>query len=362
MDIFEYLKNERRTFSEKGFSVLDGIVLSKLVYLKFDGIIPKEGIVLKDTFKAEYYFDILDVFGHKEKFEKLYTLMVLSPRFRDIKLKYFVNDSDEKAVKQFAAITYILGDKIFIAFRGTDISIIGWKENFQMTYTYPIESQKEAKKYVEEVFKKEKKKMLIGGHSKGGNLSIYSAINVDKKIQKEILKIYSLDGPGFPDEVFESKEYKNIQKKIIKVIPRDSLIGIMFEKDKYLVCKSLEKGALQHEPFFWQVKDGDLVYFKTVSRASTNFNNVMKKWFDSATPEEREAFVEIMFSIVKNDHVPNLYSKFAILQETPKFIQGYNRLEPEKKELVSSIFKNLANIIVGRDDKDNIKKIKNDFK
>ena len=350
MDIFEYLKNERRSFSQKAFSIVDSIILTKLSYLKFDNIIPKDGIILKDTFKAEYYDNILDVLGHKEEFTKLYTLVVLSPRFRDIRLKYYIVDNDPKAIKQFSAITFLIGDKVYIAYRGTDTTVLGWKENFHMTYEYPIESQKQAVQYLTNVYKKEKKKMLVGGHSKGGNLAIYATINAKANIQKNIIKAYSFDGPGFPEEVYLSREYKAIRNKIIKVVPQESLIGLMFEKDKYLICKSNEKGSLQHEPFYWRVKDGDLVYLKTLAKSSVSFNSVLMKWLESATVEERELFVDTLFSMIKAEHVPNLYSKLVVIQNTPKFIRGYNKLDPDRKEFMSGIFKNLINTIVGKEE------------
>lgn len=352
MDIFEYVKNERRKFSRKAFSILDSIVLSKLAYLKFENVIPEEGIILKDTFKAEYYDDMLENLPHKEEFTKLYTFAVLSPRFRDIRLKYYSADNDPEAIKQFAAITFILGDKIYIAFRGTDTSVVGWKENFHMTFEYPIESQKQAVKYLTDVFNKENKKMLVGGHSKGGNLAVFAAINAKSEIQKDILKVYSFDGPGFPNEVYSSVEYKAIRNKITKIVPKESLIGLLFEKDKFLICKSNEKGALQHEPMFWRVNEGDLVYLKSLAKSSVNFNNIMMKWMETATIEERELFVDTLFSLIKEENVPNLYSKLVLIQNTPGFIRGYNKLDSDRKEFMSGTFKNLINIIVGKEEKE----------
>lgn len=357
MDIFEYLKNEIRTFSEKPFSVLDSIVLSKLAYLKFDEIVPKEGIILADTFKAEYYYKILNILAHEEEFKNLYILAVLNPRFRDIKIKYPIVDSDPKNTKQFAAVTFILGDKMFIAYRGTDTSTLSWKENFQMTYEYPVESQKEAVKYLKNVYLKEKRKMLIGGHSKGGNLSIYASINIDPEIQKEIVKIYSLDGSGFPDEVFESKEYKNVSKKILKIVPYNTLLGITFQKDNYLVCKSNVKGIWEHEPMFWQVKDNDLVYLKSVSKQAGNFANVITKWFEISTIEERKLLADTLFSLYTKEQIPNMESKTELIQVTTKFIQNYANLGSDKKELILNVAKSFANIVIGRNEKENNKKI-----
>lgn len=353
MDIFEYLKNETRTFSKKAFSILDAIVLSKLSYLKFDQIVPKEGITLAETFKAEYYYKILDLLSHEEEFKNLYTLCVLNPRFRDIKIKYPVVDSDPKNTKLFAAVTFILGDKMFIAYRGTDTSTLSWKENFQMTYAYPVESQKEAVKYLKNVYLKEKRKMLIGGHSKGGNLSIYASTNIESEIQKEIVRIYSLDGSGFPDEVFESQEYKNISKKIIKIVPKNTLLGITFEKDKYLVCKSNVKGIWEHEPMYWQVKNDNLVYLKSVSKQSINFAKVITKWFEISTVEERKLLADTLFSLYTKDQVPNMNSKTELIQQATKFIQNYANLESDKKELILNVAKSFANIVIGRDEKEN---------
>ncbi len=355
MDIFDYIKKERRTFARKKFNILDSIVLSKMSYLKFEGMIPKEGILLKDLFKAEYFDDIFKNIPHNEEFTKLFTLAVLSPRYRDIKLKYYVDDKDIEAVKQFAAVSFIFDDKVYVSYRGTDSSIIAWHENFQMTFTYPIEAQKQAEKYLEKVYKKERKKLIVGGHSKGGNLAIYAAFNASDNIKKKIINIYSLDGPGFPDGVYVSDKYKSIRKKIIKVIPKESIIGIMFEQDEVLVCKSIEKGILQHEPMFWEIKDDDLVYLKHVSKSSVNFNNIMVKWIETATIEERELFVNTLFSLIESGEVPNLYSKLTLIQKTPKFIKSYSKLEPDRKEFISNTFRNLFKVILGREDDKEVK-------
>lgn len=355
MDIFEYVKNERRSFTQKAFSILDSMVLSALSYLQFDKIVPKEGILLKDTFKAENFDNMLKFLPRKGDYEKLYTLIVLSPRFRDIRLKYYVEENDSKTVKQFSAITFILGDKIYVAYRGTDNTILGWNEDFNMTYEYPIESQKQAAKYLTKIYSKEKKKMLVGGHSKGGNLAFYAAMNVKTDIQENIIKVYSFDGPGFPAEVYKSREYEAIRSKIIKVVPEESIIGVLFEKDKLLVCKSDERGPLQHDMFFWKVKDSDLIYLKKLSKFSVNFNKVMMKWLDSATIEERELFVSTMFSLIKEEKIINFHNELILVQKTPDLIKRYNKLDPERKEFMSGIFKNLITIIVGMKEEDNAK-------
>ena len=198
--------------------------------------------------------------------------------------------------------------------------------------------------------------MLIGGHSKGGNLSIYASINIDPKY-KEIVKIYSLDGSGFPDEVFESKEYKNVSKKILKIVPYNTLLGITFQKDNYLVCKSNVKGIWEHEPMFWQVKDNDLVYLKSVSKQAGNFANVITKWFEISTIEERKLLADTLFSLDPKDQIPNMESKTELIQVTTKFIQNYANLGSDKKELILNVAKSFANIVIGRNEKENNKKI-----
>lgn len=353
MDIFDYLKEERRTFAKKKFSVLDSIVLSKLAYLNYDKIIPKEGIKLKDIFKLEYFDDLLNVLVLKEKYEQLLISAVLNPRYRDITLKHFVSDSSLKEVKQFSAITYIIDDKAVVAYRGTDSTIVGWKENFNMTYEYPIPSQAEALKYLEDVYSKEKKKIIIVGHSKGGNLGTYAGINASDKTKKDILKIYSLDGPGFPEEVFTSKEYLKSKNKIVKILPKESIVGIYLEDGEYLVVKSNVNGIMQHEPMFWDIKDSDLVYYKHLAPSSISFGKIMRKWINSATKEERELFVDTLFTLVDANDKVNLFSKLKIIQKTPQYIHRYNALEPERKEFMAKVFKNLFNIIIDSEIKDN---------
>ncbi len=358
MDILEYVKNERRTFSQKAFSILDSMVLSTLTYIKFDNIIPEEGILLKDTFKAENFDTMLKLLPRREEYEKLYILMVLSPRYRDIRLKHYLVDNDHKKIKQFSAITFILGDKIYVAYRGTDNTILGWNENFHMTYEYPVESQKQAVKYLAKVYSMEKKKILLGGHSKGGNLALYAAINSDITIQKNIIKAYSFDGPGFPEEVYKSKEYKAIRDKIVKVVPQESIIGLLFEKDTVLVCKSAEKGVLQHDLFFWKVKDNDLIYLKALSKSSLNFNKAIMKWLESATIEERELFVSTLFSLLKNEKIVNFHDDLSLIHKTPDLIKAYNKLDSERKEFMIGIFKKLIPIIIEIKDEGKSKRIK----
>ena len=265
--VIEYLKKYGDIpFREKPLNDVDSLALCQLSYLKFDGMVSDvrhngPSVTLQEIAKRP---DVEQLFGDV-RFEKenraLFEGLLSGRRFRNMKLNCYINLVEKEWETQFSAITFILDDgTLFLAFRGTDETIVGWKEDFNMAFLNPVPGQEYSVKYVNMVTGWLHQPFYIGGHSKGGNLAVYSAMKCAPFVQKRIQKIYSLDGPGFRPEVLKECHYNAIEDKVVKLLPHSSMIGMIFERDiHYRVVESKSHGLLQHDPFSWLVKDDHFV-------------------------------------------------------------------------------------------------------
>ncbi|MCM1551791.1 MAG: DUF2974 domain-containing protein, partial [Butyrivibrio sp.] len=204
-------------FTERPMNDVDSLVLCQLAYLKFDGLVPgidtnAPSVTLKELAKHP----MADGLFADERFEKdnreLFARMLAGRRFCNLKLNCYINIVEKEWETQFAAITCILEDNtIYVAFRGTDETIVGWKEDFNMAYLSPVPGQAMSVKYLNMVTEKFGNLFYVGGHSKGGNFAVYSAMKCVPKVQERILKVYCMDGPGFRPEVLEECGYDRIK-------------------------------------------------------------------------------------------------------------------------------------------------------
>lgn len=208
-NIIDYAIGESDTFKNRKFNAADSLVLSQLAYLRFDKFVPglfdiATPVSIKEIASKEN-LDMLfrDTWNSKNN-RRLFFALANSSRFRDLKMVFYVNKIDNKTEKQFSAITFLLDDcSSYIAYRGTDSTFIGWKEDFNMAFINPIPSQEEGVAYLNAVADRISGQLKIGGHSKGGNIAVYSSIKCRQPVQKRITHVFSHDGPGFRDEVFQ---------------------------------------------------------------------------------------------------------------------------------------------------------------
>lgn len=296
-------------FSEKPFEAVDGLILACVSYFNFDHMIPSisdesENVTMLDLSKSIHYEKMfLDAFDPL-KSEELFQAMLHSKRFGGIQFNYYVNEHDEKEEKQFSAITIFFQDNLFISFRGTDNSFVGWKENFNMSYIPIIPSQKAATDYLERIGERTSSKVYLGGHSKGGNLSIYGAANCQQKIQRKIIAIYSYDAPGFNQDIHMQNGYLQVVDRIQKYVPKSSLIGMLLkQEDNYFIVESSEIGILQHDAFSWVIENGDFVYLEQMMEDSVQINRVLNDWIDHITEEERQKIVDIIYKIIIKNNI-----------------------------------------------------------
>jgi len=284
------------------FNEVDALILSELVYIHFEGIVPVVGeegcITIQEAGKKYRRSDAREMLYYKDK-EDLFEELAMTPRFSTMTLCNYVSTLDIEAQQQFAAMHINVAPNLtFIAFRGTDSTVTGWREDFNMSYMMPVPAQQSAVDYVNQTAKGMFKKYWIGGHSKGGNLAIYSGVFCNPKIQKKIVRINSFDGPGFNQKMIDDAAYRLIEDKIAAYVPESSIVGMLMEHEEdYKVVQSSEFGLLQHEGFSWLVERDTFVFANEVHEFSKSFSITLKNWLAGMSTEQRKGVVDAFFDV-----------------------------------------------------------------
>jgi hypothetical protein len=305
-NLFDYLTWRGDLSTEQSpFNAVDNLVLSALAYVPFDGIVPSQpgtkGITVAgaaDLFAAS---PELHRALRAEEDGRLLAAVARAPRFAAMRLSGYVNQLDDGVEKQFAAITVeTLDGAWFVAFRGTDLHLVGWKEDFNLSYLDEIPSQRDARDYLELVARRVWGKLRLGGHSKGGNLAVFAAAFCRPSVQKRVLAAYSNDGPGFETSVIAKRGYQNLGDRIKSYIPESSIVGMMLEhSDDFTVVESTQTGIMQHSPFTWVIEGPAFVTRDTVSESSLFIDRTLKDWLASMDRAQRERFCEALYEILR---------------------------------------------------------------
>lgn len=305
-NIIDYVTGADDYFRNKEFTVVDSLVLSQLSYLRFDGLVqglsnPTKPVSIGGIANAETIESMINGVRDGESNRKLLHALAGSPRFRDVKLIFYVNKIDLNEEKQFSAVTCLLDDgTAYIAYRGTDSTFVGWKEDFNMAFMSPVPSQKEGAEYLNAVADLIQCDLIIGGHSKGGNIAVYSAIKCRQPVKSRITRVFSHDGPGFKDEIFLNYEYLSMKDRINKTLPQSAVIGMLLQQQEdYSVVKSNRIGIMQHDPFSWLVEKGDFIYVQTVKNSALFMNAVLNKWIGALDESKRELFFDTLYQVIK---------------------------------------------------------------
>ncbi len=294
------------TFENSRWGEVDSVITTMLAYANLgeNELVFGSGRTLKLSSLAES--DLLtrlpqEGIGNSVEIRNQFlTDLALSKRFQDVTVLDQVNDVDESRDIQFSATTLdVPGVGIVIAFRGTDPSLVGWKEDFMMSYVTPVPAQTAALAYLQKVAENTTGRLYLAGHSKGGNLALYSAAHTDPAIQARLKMLYSFDGPGLDDETIESEGYRRIESLIRSVVPSGSIVGMLMNYyPKYRVVKSDARSILQHDPFSWKLIGRYFVEEEDVSSGSQILDRTIHEWLKSCTAEQREIFITAIFSLL----------------------------------------------------------------
>ena len=351
-----YVQTQLDSFAERPFCPVDSLVLSWLSYFRLspalDAACTREGIALHELLRAEEFEVMFGTSFDPEGSRDVLFAVCSSPRFRDVRLTLFQFATNKAAEEQFAAMTFLLPTgEAYVAFRGTDSTIVGWKEDLNMAYLCPVPAQEEARGYVEHVATEVAGPLYLGGHSKGGNLAVYAASTASREVQGRVLAVFSHDGPGFPREFLEGAGFRRMRSRVVKTVPKSSVIGLIMDDGADVrVVESSGISILQHNPFLWEVDGRDFVYADGLTASARYLSSTIADWMDRFTPEERGRFVDTLFDVIGATGA----TRFADIREdwrssVPAMREAMDALEPEQRECVSDVIKALVHTAtVGR--------------
>lgn len=333
--IIEYLEREQRTFGELAFSPVDSLVLSSLVYFNFDaaGVVERQSATpvrlhdvvaltpLDALVSSSWLADSPDTFAFVRA-------IMASRRYRDVEIVFFTNDFVSVIEKQFSAATFRIPNAaaalrrraddcahpgachsgagedfgedglLYVAYRGTDGTLAGWKEDFNLTFKNVIPSQAAALQYLSGVASTCSCPIIAGGHSKGGNLAEYSALTCDEALFDRIVAVYDHDGPAFSDDPSPRIGDPAYRAKLFKTVPSSSIFGLMLESRRdYRIVQSDARVFLSHSPFTWLVEGADFLYDEKLTRGSYAFDRSLDEWMRSVDPDKRELFIDTMYEL-----------------------------------------------------------------
>ena len=349
-NMLDYIKEFGHvSFEERAFSEIDALVLTELEYLPLEKVVPSDEngedfVTVKEI--AEYMqehkqelFDENPMMITQERHE-VSQVIADAPRFQSLKFFGVVSEWDKDTTKQFAAVTVEVEPSVrLVVFRGTDETLIGWKEDFLMTYSPLVAAQTDAKEYLAKQASLCDGDLMISGHSKGGNLAIYAAATQEEDVQLRIVDIFCFDSPGLYRSVLETKGYQNIVPLAMRYIPQDSLVGLMLESEvPYVIVKSNATGAMQHSAMTWEIEDGQFIKMEKLTKNSQLNDQTFKKWTESVSDEELELFWNVFFELLFSvgiDTVNDLYGQF--MHYVQEFLKAAGNMDEEKRELLTRI-------------------------
>ncbi|MBQ9659461.1 MAG: DUF2974 domain-containing protein [Clostridia bacterium] len=342
-NINEYIKwrgdiplNEKFPFNE-----IDSMILARFSYLIFNRIEMNEQETVKNISEKMKNFQNEEFLYNGDK--ELITNMGKSIRYQEMTVTDYIENNIKESEGQFSAITIHTGEEeMYISYIGTNASIYGWKEDFNMAFMDNVPCQIEGKDYLEKIAGKyQNKKIRIGGHSKGGNVAIYAAITADSQIQERIIKVYNYDGPGFNKQIIEKYGKKSIIDKIETYFPQDSIIGrILNHEEKCSIVQSTQKGILQHDIYSWQVLGTEPVYAMQLTDASENINMTITNWLENTTNEQRKIFFDSIFELFYSTEA-NTFGEITqnLTKNLSVILKRYGQISPEDKKTITEMIK-----------------------
>ncbi len=340
------------TFSQDPFNEVDALIFSWLSYYRaedhdfseIDGLSLDELLALH-----EKKYGVLDRKDREKSVNTAvssrYLLKALAgtERFKNTVIKAFSSHYDYERSIQFAAFSFGISKDIdVVAFRGTDTSVAGWKEDCRLCYEERIPAQKEAKEFLDSL-SDGNKRIIIAGHSKGGNLSIYAAMNAEEEMVKRIDMIYNFDGPGFCFDMKNLPAYPALKEKVRSYLPPDSIVGILLEHvEDYSVVENSSIGIMQHFPVYWSIMGNRLVTIDERTYSSQMIDSIFSSWIRNISFRERKEFVESLFSVLERAGIED----FAELttdsfQKIKAILSEMAGMDGEKRKMITSFLMDL---------------------
>lgn len=325
-------------FTDRPFNPVDALVFSELAYVDWDGIVKETPIPLQEACKMyctrRDEAHIQNQFAFSLRIPQLVKELCAPSRFSSVMLKRYQSVFDEEQEIQFAAVTFVLPNGArFAAYRGTDSTMVGWKENMKMTYQDEIPCQRLAWEYLcrlareecasasrRSFFHKRKETPLyLGGHSKGGNLAMYAAIR-ERSLHARITQVFNFDGPGFRPGFYAKYETQDILPKICTYLPESTVIGRLLEhRERHVILEGNNSGLLQHDAFCWSIGAQDFHYLETWDAESDAIQETIDRILMRKDDAQRKSYIDLVFRVIDRLDVKTLSDIGSL-----SFRQGFN--------------------------------------
>ena len=348
-NIFDYVeKYGNISFLDKEFNDIDNLIFSLLSYLDFTNTSINNNYTLeiigKEYLNNNNYKEVSKIGVAQKDAYKLLKIIINKERYKNIILQDYIYNTDKEM--QFSAITFKISNKLkYICFEGTDEFISGWKEDGELACFFPIPSQIEAIKYVNKNVNLFGPKVIIGGHSKGGNLALVSSMFMKFYKKFKVIKVYNNDGPGLRKKEFESLKYKNIKKKYIHIVPESSIIGVLLRHDNYKVVKSSKNNILSHNITNWLIEDDKLISSE-LSLKSKRLEKSLISWLDMHNDKERLKIIKTLFKVLEDADITKVMN-ITKFKNIIKIIKNIKNIDKQTKELTIDLltynYKNINN-------------------
>ena len=344
-NIFDYLTwRGDLLFTQDPPNAVDALIFSTLAYVGYGALAenpPETAVTLRACAEEFFTLENLESRVRVKKDMELLQKAAQTARFGQCRLCLYQSRFLPEQETQFAAMTFLLDDgSMFVVYRGTVSSLVGWKEDFNMTFQQTIPAQRLAQAYIRQAAQACAAPMRVAGHSKGGNLAVFAAARCAPGVRERILTVYNNDGPGFTGYMMGDPGYTAIVPRVRTYIPQSSVIGMLLEHEEpFLVIRSRSVGIMQHDPYSWEVEGPGFLPVQGVTESSQFLDATIKNWFVSMTNEERNRLVDVLYGLLTTGSVENAVDIFQ-----PRNIRAYIKTlsaDPDMRHLLSSEFQGL---------------------
>lgn len=331
------------------FNAVDALLLSTLSYLDFYDLRGDRGWTVEEAARL----GLLEQTGNPNCYEQrkeMFLALSRSARFRDCRMHHAVSVTDMKLEMQFHAMCVDLPDgALAVVFRGTDNTMVGWKEDFNMACLSPVPGQEAAMYYLEQAAKLDDRPLRLMGHSKGGNLAAYAASVTSGEIRERIESVWSFDGPGMSPEIFASEGYQLILPRLHSYVPRTSIIGMLMEYHRdYTVVQASASGINQHDPFTWQVKGAEFETLEEIDRTAQVTRETLQEWLAACPVEQRATFVDTLFRLADNTKATTMSELLGEkMRNVISMVGGSRDVDPETRRVFTRLMAQFVTLGVG---------------
>ncbi|MBR3364247.1 MAG: DUF2974 domain-containing protein [Solobacterium sp.] len=329
-------------FARDPINEVDLLIFSVLAYTAMDTLFGKDRQLTIPELTQRYVDAGIDQSSLPYNPKPLLLRAAECPRYANVLVSRYVNRVDETTHLQFSACTFQTGSKAsVIAFRGTDNTVVGWHEDFNFSIKQETPAQRMAVLYLNQSIAEE---IYVCGHSKGGNLAMYASSFVHDYVQKRIVRVTSFDGPGFQPEIMKEEGYQKILDRAFLILPESSVFGLLMNQmAARTIIRSTDIGISQHNPYTWKLKGNHFEKTNRLSAFSNYIDEVVDKWLESVSIEERKKFIDTVFTAIESTGVSTFQEmKKKKLETANAIFKALQKTDSEEVRMMADTLVKLA--------------------